>query len=441
MISRNNVARPFSPGVKQAAYAFSILAFFGVDDFSPWADKVLLFALGAGTLLSVLQQRRLKKADAALMSITVVYFVLAIVLAFLFAEYFGLHSFTGLYELWRAHISLVLGLILAGCFATTRKDEIFHGLMLALKVNVAFSLLQAVSGGYLVEAMLTFSQFGDEPEYRSGIVRTVGFFTNPNANAWFIALYLYYLMSQGKASRLWVALSVAALFTTSSRTVLFASLVIIAVQLAKSHNVSLAGFFRKYSLHIVVAAGAVLLLDSFSDKSSSLGYSLVPDVEVITTVEEGKIEDSYFRAYALKTCTERFLESPVVGLGPGNYGTPSSFRSHSKYLSEDGFDFFIERGMTQLDMLIPLLLPETGLIGFAMWAILMALMLRELKRREPGASRAQAVYYWCLLLIVNSFVGPGITHPLIVAMLPLVVACAVRANERATADGREPGRC
>lgn len=414
-----------SPSIKHAAYALFILSFFILDDFSPWADKFLLLILVTVVFLSVLRRLRLKKADVALISVSFGYFVLAIICARFYAEYFGLHSVTGLYELWRAHISLILGLILSGYISLKRKDEFFSGLVLSLKLNVLFSLLQVVSGGYLVELMLTFSQFGNELEYRSGIVRSVGIFTNANVNAWFIALYLYYLMSQIKMNKLWVVLSLSALFATGSRTVLFTSLIIIAFQFSRINNISIFGFLRKYILYIALVVAGVLLLDSFSEKSSSVGYSLIPDVEVISTVEEGKVEDSYFRAYALKTCTERFLESPLIGLGPGNYGTPSSFRSHSKYLSEDGFDFFIDKGMTQLDMLIPLLLPETGIIGLIMWVVLMIYILRELRRRVPGSPRAQVVYLWCLLMIVNSFVGPGITHPLVVAMLPIIVACSI----------------
>jgi hypothetical protein len=359
-------------------------------------------------------------------AVSCVYFLFAIICAWSFTDLFGFHSFTGLYDLWRAHISLIAGLILAGFISQRRKDGLFIGLMLALKWNIAFSLLQVVSDGYLVELMLKFSSFGDaHAEYRSGIVRTVGFFTNPNVNAWFIALYLYYLMSLIKPNKLWVFLSLVALFTTSSRTVIFTSLIIIAFQYAKINNISMLGFVRKYFLYIALVVGAIFILESLNERSSATGYSLIPDIEVITDVREGKVEDSYFRAFALGTCIERFLQSPIIGWGPGNYGTPSSFRSHSKYLSEDGYDHFIDEGMTQLDLLIPLLLPETGLIGLIMWIAVMSYLLRLLRVREPGSARAQVTYLWCLQLIINAFVGPGITHPLIVAILPVVVLCSI----------------
>lgn len=431
----------FSPNLRHAACAGSILSFFILDDISPWTDKALLLALSSLVFLSVLGRLKLKKTELILISIMIGYFVLAIVFAVFFAEYYGLHSITGLYELWRAHVSLILGFILSGYISLRNKDELFSGLILALKWNVAFSLFQAVSGGFLTERMLTFSQFGNDLEYRSGIVRTVGFFTNANTNAWFIALCLYFFMSQVKMHKLWSVLSLAALFSTGSRTVLFASLAIIAFQLASNNNISVFKLFRKHVLSFTLVVAAIVTLDSLNEKSSSLGYSLIPDVAVITSVEEGKIEASYFRAYALKTSVERFLESPIVGWGPGNYGTPSSFSSHSKYLLEDGFDFFIERGMTQLDMLIPLLLPETGVIGLIMWVILMIYILRELRRRGLGSPRAQVAYYWCILLIVNSFVGPGITHPLIVAMLPIIVACSIRETDFSASAVTKPVSC
>ncbi len=412
------------------AYASVILSFFVLDDFSPWADKFLLFMLAIMAFLGILGRLTLKKVDATLIAASFGCFLLLITCAFCSAEYFGVQSFTGLYELWRAHISLILGLILSGYISLKQKDNFFFGLMLALQLNILFSLLQAVSGGYIVELMLKLSQFeGEILEYRSGIVRTVGFFTNANTNGWFIALYLYYLASQFKSNKLWIVLSLVALFSTGSRAVLFTSLIIIAFQLAQNNGISLFKLLRKYVLSIVLGVFAVLLLNSFNDKSSAIGYSLIPDVEVITSVKEGEVADSYFRAFALKTSIDRFLESPIVGWGPGNYGTPSSFRSHSKYLSEDGYDFYIDRGMTQLDLLIPLLLPETGIIGLISWVILMIYILRELRWREPGSLRSQVIYLWCLLLIVNAFIGPGITHPLIVAILPIIVACSVHERD------------
>jgi hypothetical protein len=413
--------------VETFALAGVILLLFFLSAYSPWPDKVLLMILLAMALIGVTKTLQIRATDGALIFAIFCYFCFALLSAALTAEYFGLHSFTGLYELWLAHVSLVVGLVLAAFISQRQKDRLFSALMLALKLNIAFSLLQAVSGPFLVELMLHFSQFEDEVvEYRSGIIRTVGFFTNANTNAWFIALCLYYLMSQRKLALLWIALSLFALFSTGSRTVLFASLFIIGYQYAKNNEIPLLRALRKKFLYIFLLTLSIVAVASLKDSSTATGYSLIPDIDVITHIDEQEdVANSYFRAFALKTSMERFLRAPVVGWGPGNYGTPSSFRSHSSYLSEDGYDFFIEKGMTQLDLLVPLLLPETGIIGFACWAVLMFCILKVFRAHGSASPHITAVYCWCLLLIVNSFVGPGITHPLIAAMLPVLVAISI----------------
>lgn len=415
---------PKSNNIKLTSYALALLMFIVITGFLPLADEALLIIFAIGTIFILPSRYKADRLEMGLVVTGFGYFVIAIMCAWLFGESLGIHSFTGLYELWRGHIALIWGLILSRHVSVKHKNEMLYALVLALKINILFCLFQTVIGEQLIEMMMGISTGNlEQVEYRGGFLRTVGFFTNANLNAWFIALCLYLLNTQHYRSIFWAILGLVALVTTGSRSVLLLTVIIIILQHVQYTGISVTAFIQKYVLYIFISVALIASISLFNEKSTATGYTFIPEWDVITEIDSASVTDSYFRAFALHASMARFLESPLVGLGPGTYGTPSSFRSQSEYLHEDGFGPYIDAGMTQLDLLIPILLPETGVLGLIVWVALLYYLLRDFHRRSLDSPRSMALFWWCLMLVASSFIGPGITHPLVVALLPLLVSC------------------
>jgi len=332
-------------------------------------------------------------------------------------------SILGFWQIWRGHIAIIIGFLL---LAYGRNIPTWP-LIFVLQFNMVFSLLQPLLG----EVVMCYLYPACYMEYRSGILRSVGIFGNPNTNAFILSLYVLYVWDQlingenAKYPKLMLVMSFLALFTTGSRTSILTTPLMMGYMAWTVTRHSSAGrrstkMWRTYLLGglLVVAVGGFLA--SQEKQSTSVGYSLIPDVGVITNTEN--LGEGYFRAIASVMAFGQFIEHPAIGLGYGSYGTPASFAWPSPYLIRDGL--YIEedsRGfkLSQLDVLIPVIFAESGLLGITLWIF----VLWKLTHCSIIQSSNKAVLFkaWLVILLIAMASGPGITHPVVVVLLPFVM--------------------
>ena len=332
-------------------------------------------------------------------------------------------SSMGFWQLWRAHISIMIGLLL---LAYGKKIPSWP-ITKVLQFNMVFSLLQP----FLGEDVMTALYPAGLMEYRSGILRSVGVFGNPNTNATFLALYLLFLWgsllkSTKKRGKVILFVSFLALFSTGSRTAILV-VPLLMVYMAWSIRRTTSKIDRKpgvsfttYLVGLLFLVGIGVFLSTQEKNSTSMGYSLIPDISVISNTTN--LGEGYFRTIATTMALGHFVEHPVVGLGYGTYGTPASFSWPSPYLVSD--DLIIEedtRGLklSQLDVLMPVILAESGLLGFFVWC--WSLMKLVSRFRIYSAYDFTIFNSWVMALLIATFSGPGITHPIVVVLIPFVM--------------------
>ncbi len=343
-------------------------------------------------------------------------------------------SLLGFWQIWRAHIAIIVGFVLM----IYGKKMPTWPILAVLQFNMIFSLMQPMLG----EGLMTILYPAGYMEYRSGILRSVGIFGNPNSNALFLALYLLFLWNQllknagHKSTKYILLFSIVALFTTGSRTSI---LVMPILMTYMAWSIKKNGIKKRRNLKIslstsliglILVAGIGTFLVSQEKNSTSMGYTLIPDIAIISNTDN--LSEGYFRVVASIKALGHFVEHPIIGLGYGTYGTPASFSWPSPYLEKD--DLLIpedSRGfkLSQLDVLIPVILAESGSLGIILWILGLWKILRS-----PGLTsleNSSLFKAWIMMLLISTISGAGITHPVVVVFLPFVMNWLLGQNSAA----------
>lgn len=362
--------------------------------------------------------------------------IVLIIAGLLFAQIFTFYNDVpllvttlGYWQLWRGHIAIAIGLLLV----IYGKHIPSWPILKLLQFNIFFTLLQP----FLGDSFMVMVYPAGYIEYRSGILRAVGIFSNPNTNAFFVSLYLLAIWRDlilGRGAN-WgkslFFLSFTALIATGSRS----SLLIMPILLflmwfisrkwkgpekepEKERRSVISGVTKIWFILLVL--GSLFFLSMRQVDSTSGGYSLLPDMEVVTNTEN--LSEGYFRAIATVYSFSHFLDHPIFGLGYGSYGTPASFSWPSPYLESDGFLIFSDTGenkLKQLDVLLPVILAESGGVGILIWLILLWRLIAQLKCFSRDGSLIFST--WIAALLVATLSGPGITHPIVIALIPFVM--------------------
>jgi hypothetical protein len=396
-----------------------------------FADKIV-FALLLGWAFLILMYKFGQLNKVVLGHIFLIF--IALVLAMLVALVNHIPykvSLLGFWQIWRAHIAIIIGLILVMYI----KKIPTWPIIAVLQFNMIFSLMQPMLGEGVMAVLYPVGYM----EYRSGILRSVGIFGSPNSNALFLALYVLFLWRQllnregGRYIKPILFLSILALFTTGSRTsILITPLLMVYMAwsikskgMKENRKIKISLSTSLIGLILVVGLGGFLV--SQEKKSTSMGYSLIPDIALISNTEN--LGEGYFRAVASAMAIGRFFEHPIIGLGYGTYGTPASFSWPSPYLQKDGLLIPEDsRGfkLSQLDVLAPVILAESGLLGAILWILGLWKLLNSLivNTSENGS----LFKVWIIILLISTMSGAGITHPVIVVILPFVMMWLLKKN-------------
>ncbi|GAI90369.1 unnamed protein product, partial [marine sediment metagenome] len=137
---------------------------------------------------------------------------------------------------------------------------------------------------------------------------------------------------------------------------------------------------------ICLLAGALLVIAFYkitaSKKPSTQMFPLVPSFEI-------KSDDSYSRAYAIKTSLKIWQDHFIFGLGPGMFGGWISRLTDSPVYQEYQWDWKGLERLSSIDSYWPQVWCETGLIGLGLylWLIFAILAcLRKIYRQTSGIS-------------------------------------------------------
>ena len=401
-----------------------VFAATGVVARIDFADKLVFGFLSGWAMLVLMRQSvRFNKVVAHLLIWVFFGFVIALFVA-LANNIPLLVSSVAFWQIWRAHISLIIGIALL-----SRGNKLPDWpVVLVLQFNMIFGLLQPLLGESLMTALYPVGNM----EYRSGILRSVGVFGNPNTNAFFVVLYLLYVWKQfligvgGRSNRFLLALSFLSLFVSGSRTAILVLPFFMSYIAWRSGNIDSSRKGRSkvrfvgYLSGMAMVLGIAVYLSVMEENSTSTGYSLIPNTAVIMNVDS--VGEGHFRSVAMINALRHFAEQPLTGLGYGTYGSPASFSWPSPFLEQDGMIFEDWRGgrLSQLDMLFPVILAESGLLGLIIWSMALFKIMRvALAFQSTGSSVFIA---WVAMLLLAMFTGPGITHPVVVVLLPFVMA-------------------
>ncbi|MFX0132666.1 MAG: O-antigen ligase family protein [Candidatus Hodarchaeota archaeon] len=115
--------------------------------------------------------------------------------------------------------------------------------------------------------------------------------------------------------------------------------------------------------------------------------------------------EGYYRAFTYLESAKLFIENPLIGVGPGMFGGLASVLFDSPYYIEwpDYFEDMIYR-LGSLDAYWPLILVETGLIGFLFFFIIWISLYKEINIISESFRSDNDLFYYKLGMILKNYI-------------------------------------
>lgn len=133
-------------------------------------------------------------------------------------------------------------------------------------------------------------------------------------------------------------------------------------------------------------------------------------------------EAEYYRLFAFYQSIDTFLMSPLIGVGPGSFGGVVSVMFESKHYDAwpESFQEYIY-GIRSIDQFWPQLLAEVGVLGMLFFLMIIAILMREIKKSEiyfkalgefQLSEYGRVLRYYMLAIMIMGALS-GINSPLV----------------------------
>lgn len=150
--------------------------------------------------------------------------------------------------------------------------------------------------------------------------------------------------------------------------------------------------FKKRSFLLFIPVVLIIVIMSVFSNFNVLDKPIQLNMEIDNIGSVGEIS---YRGYTLSKCLEVWRDHPVMGVGPGMFGSPISSTFYSHLYDEYNFsNTWIFKSAKSIDLFIPYLLAESGIAGTIFYANIFITLFAVLAIFEKQATPDEAKIFF-----------------------------------------------